>query len=375
MPAARRLSILLVFQGSADRCPRAHRLALHLTNNGHSVRKLCSGGGDYDIVLTERGLVGRFLNLLLILGGRWKAYLSRRYDLQTPVGNFDVVVCHDLLLLPGVLENHPADRVVFDAREYYPAQFEDRALWRLTFGRLSSRILRSLLNEPAGFVTVSRGLQERYHSEFGRLPIVIHSYPAKTTIAPTRASEMLKAVHIGNTNSNRKLNRMIAAFESISNVKLDVYVVDTDASVAAELRKKASGMVNVQILAPVRFEEILKTLARYDIGIFFSPPSTYNLDNALPNKVFEYVQARLAVVVSPLKEVSRLVRESGVGFVTEGFASSDLAELLGRLTPSTVEAAKASSNERASNWNAETFGEEFSSLILEVFKRSKESSG
>ena len=45
---------------------------------------------------------------------------------------------------------------------------------------------------------------------------------------------------------------------------------------------------------------------------------------ALPNKLFEFIQARIAVIVSPTVDQARLVTDAGVGLVCNGFDVTDI---------------------------------------------------
>jgi hypothetical protein len=60
---------------------------------------------------------------------------------------FDLVVCHDLELLPLAAGIAGSGRLVFDAREYYPRHFEDRLTWRILYGPLNRRLWT--ISEPA----------------------------------------------------------------------------------------------------------------------------------------------------------------------------------------------------------------------------------
>jgi hypothetical protein len=115
------------------------------------------------------------------------------------------------------------------------------------------------------------------------------------------------------------------------------YIVELDARAAA-----AGGAVRV--LPPVPFDEIVPVLTGYDVGIFVCPPTTFNLLHALPNKLFEFVQARLGIVVGPSPEMARIVREHGLGVVADGFTVEDTARALSELRPERVASFKAASD-------------------------------
>jgi hypothetical protein len=60
----------------------------------------------------------------------------------------------------------------------------------------------------------------------------------------------------------------------------------------------------------------------------------------LPNKFFEFVQARLAVAIGPSPEMERFVRQYGFGVVADSFEPRALAARIAALTPADIEAMK-----------------------------------
>src|SRR5699024_12280331 len=95
----------------------------------------------------------------------------------------------------------------------------------------------------------------------------------------------------------------------------------------------------VRVHDAVPYGELHAVLNGYDVGVFVCPPTTFNLANALPNKVFHFVQARLALVVSPTPEMRDLVADHDLGAVTAGFDVADLARTLRALHVDAVRAA------------------------------------
>ena len=57
--------------------------------------------------------------------------------------------------------------------------------------------------------------------------------------------------------------------------------------------------------SPIRFIDsvpmllIAGKLNNYDVGLYMLRPSTFNTYMALPNKIFEFIQARLVIAIWP----------------------------------------------------------------------------
>ena len=54
---------------------------------------------------------------------------------------------------------------------------------------------------------------------------------------------------------------------------------------------------------------MLEFANQYDVGVFLLPASFPNQVHVLPNKLFDYIQARLAVAIGPSHEMAEVVRD------------------------------------------------------------------
>lgn len=66
----------------------------------------------------------------------------------------------------------------------------------------------------------------------------------------------------------------------------------------------------------------------YDIGLSYIYPSNINYLYCLPNKLFEYIQARLAILASPNPEMAKIVNEHNLGLVCKNYEPEELAKFL-----------------------------------------------
>jgi hypothetical protein len=118
------------------------------------------------------------------------------------------------------------------------------------------------------------------------------------------------------------------------------------------LHQLAAKTVNINVLKQVPYEKIIMQLQKYDLGIHLLPDTCFNHRHALPNKVFEYIQARLGLIVSPLPEMKKLVEHYQIGTVTRGESKQDCVEALGQISAADVENFKRASDCAARSLNA-----------------------
>ena len=87
-------------------------------------------------------------------------------------------------------------------------------------------------------------------------------------------------------------------------------------------------------------EKIVQVLSDYDVGLYSLPPYSFNARYALPNKFFDFIQARLCVAIGPSPEMKRIVEQYVCGVVVKDFTAEALAETLRALDRQKVESCR-----------------------------------
>lgn len=111
----------------------------------------------------------------------------------------------------------------------------------------------------------------------------------------------------------------------------------------------------VRIDPPVAFNEMVPRANEADIGFFVQPDISRQKRFTLPNKFFEYVQARLALCVADLPEMARLVKEHDLGVLVPKITPESIAQQINSLTRDKINAYKQSSMKAAQalSWQSE----------------------
>jgi hypothetical protein len=109
--------------------------------------------------------------------------------------------------------------------------------------------------------------------------------------------------------------------------------------------------------------ELPRFLNRYDAGIYLLPPNNFNNRYSLPNKFFEFVQARLAIVVGPSPEMAAQVRRHSMGVVAEDFRPESFARAITRLDRAGIARYKAQAHLAARELCFERSAETLSAVI------------
>lgn len=259
-------------------------------------------------------------------------------------GTWDVVLANDLDTVPLALSLDAVFGVHADLHEYAPREKEDVLRWRLFVGPFRRWLCRKYLPRCASVTTVGPALAKEYEREFGiEVGVVMNATP-HIDLPVTPVGWPIRIVHSGAGRQGRGLEVMLeAAARTSADITLDMYLTLNDPGYVQQLRDRFGHHPKITFNDPVPYTELIKTLNKYDIGVFSLPPTTFSYRWALPNKLFDFVQARLGIIIGPSPEMAAVVKEHRLGAVAGGFAARHLEEAFDYLTPEVVTAWKRNS--------------------------------
>jgi hypothetical protein len=266
----------------------------------------------------------------------------------------DVIFAMDVSALPLACEIAGASPVILDAYEYAPEEQSELLWWRLIMRPYTDYLLRAYLPRVAAMTTVGEGVAERYESVYGVRPVVVTNAPASADLSPTPVGDPIRLVHHGMADPKRSQELMIEAIDLLgAGFTLDLMLVPGDRRYLARLREMAAERPGVRVIEPVGPRDIARRLNGYDVGVHLLPTRCLNHELALPNKLFDFIQARLAVAIGPSPEMARVVRAHDCGVVAEDHSPASFARALRGLTPDRIAALKLGSHRAARELTAE----------------------
>ena len=265
----------------------------------------------------------------------------------------DVIIIHEPEWLPFVSSENKTYKVIFNAHEYYPKQVET-AEWQKKFGIYYKELYATYLKKLDLLINVSDGIANECLKKYGKSSIVINNAGEYVDAKPKFIStEPIRLVYHGAATPARNLENIIHAVSQYpEKFSLDLIVDDKINDYVVYLRQLAANATNINVLEQVPYEKIIIQLQKYDLGIHLLPDTCFNHRHALPNKVFEYIQARLGLIVSPLPEMEKLVARHGIGIVTKGESKQDCIDALAKISITDVDKFKHASHYAASLINA-----------------------
>jgi hypothetical protein len=300
-------------------------------------------------------------------------YLTYRLVIESAIPEraldepYDLVVFNEIELLPWFARVHdrlltPGGRAHLDLHEYAPSQRVGLA-YRMIFRRFRDWMV-SFIPSPliSSRTTVSPGIARLYVDRFGiTAPSIVRSTPAFVDQAPSAVEpDRIRLVHHGAASLSRGLDLMIDAMRLVGDrFTLELMLVGSNDAVSTLRHQAAELGERVTFRDPVPSDDVATALNAYDAEVIFFPPVTENLRFTLPNKFFESVQGRLALVIGPSVEMIGLIEEYRNGVVAAGWTARDLALAIESLEARGIAAMKSGSDRAARDLSAENEGARF----------------
>lgn len=282
---------------------------------------------------------------------------------------YDIIIIEDIEVLPVILDHKPKGKIMCDLREFYPLQHEKSFKFKILERSYKYILCKYFLSSCHKLITVSEGISELYKKWFNLDTMVIMSCPYFANISPFVGNRnVIKMVHHGGPNKDRKLEKMIKMFYYLDNrFSLDFYLVNYyNKKYINYLKKLAKPFPQIRFLNPVPFKDIIPTMNKYDIGLYLLEPSGTNIKYSLPNKLFEYVQARLMIAIGPSIEMKKIVSKYNLGVVSNTFKPKDLANLLNNLKNEDILKFKLNSDNASKELCFEKESEKLINIINEL---------
>jgi glycosyltransferase involved in cell wall biosynthesis len=377
--AAQRPSVLHVWQSDYPWDVRVEKVSAALTDAGWVVH-LAARNRRWEprterlpVAVTHRlpewRWAGRRLDAALQLPAfvnpRWIALLWRVALRERP----DVILVRDVPLAPTALwvGRRVGIPVLLDVAENYPAQTRDA--WASGGRRPWDVVVRN----PRAVAAVERYSVRRADHVFvvveesaervaalgvprDRITVVSNTPPRARALrprgSPARADGRLELVYLGNLEIPRGLLELIDALKILREQRVPVRLTMVGTGRDAPLfhaRARELGLTEEDVVFTgyvPSHEEALRVLGSGDIGVVPSR-TTAQWQASIPNKLFDYMAAGLAVVTSDTRPCARIIRETGAGEVFAAGDAGALATAVQRLLDPAARAAAGEAGRRA----------------------------
>lgn len=250
-------------------------------------------------------------------------------------------------------------KIYFDSHEYFPE------CWNSLFFKIFEKplinfVFKETKNSFDIISTVCPTLAQMYDDYFhlpkGTVRIVTNAPDYEQKLKPKPVGEKLRLIHHGGAMRARQLEKMIDMMQYLPEDKyeLNFMLVKSDPLYYDELVKRASKYKNIIFLEPVPFSQIPEFTNQFDVGLFILNNKITNYKYALPNKFFEYVQARLAIAIGDSFEMKQYIKKYQLGIAADDNSAKALADKLLQCTKEDIMNFKNNSDKYAKELSAES---------------------
>ena len=279
----------------------------------------------------------------------------------------DVVHCHDLdMLYTGYLiaQKHDA-KLVYDSHELFleMGSISDEAR------AILSEVEKSTFPKVDAFITVSPEIAsflcEKYnHPDLE--PVVLYNGGAMIVEEITPTASPVKLFFQGSFSESRNLKELIESMVFLQD-EATLTLQGWGGRYEEELQVLISELCLesvVEIIPPSPPLEVVRSASEYDIGLYTPKMTNRHLSLTLPNKLFDYMCAGLAVACTDFPSVKAVVDAAGCGITFEQKGSQYIAKNLKRLVSDTraIDEMKKASLRAATNYSWDTQGKKLVSL-------------
>ncbi len=286
----------------------------------------------YEVLLVGRHLPGspplerpyftRRMRLIFRRGPLFYGEYAKRLFLLLLFSRCQLIVANDLdTLLPCFLVARlRGKQLVYDSHEYFTEvpELEDRFARRVWLA-----IERWIFPKLRHVITVNDSIAQAYHACYGVPITVVRNIPMPRDPGPmpTRAEmdlpedRFLLVLQGSGINVQRGGEEAVLAMKQLPNALL-LLIGGGDAWPVLERMVAEHGLHDrVRLLPRMPYEAMMRYTRLADLGLSLDKDSNLNYRYSLPNKLFDYFQAGIPVLVTDLPEVAGIVRKYGAGLV------------------------------------------------------------
>src|SRR5258706_5128847 len=165
----------------------------------------------------------RACQALLLKSRRYEAVYWRDARVQRCAAElrdipFDCIVANDVATLPLALRLAAGRKVIFDAHEYCPREYEDRLGWRVFFQRYMDYLCRTCLPRVDAMLTVCEGIASEFQRVYGVAPAVVTNTSDYHPVTPSASSsDSIRMAHHRAAAPPRKIENMTRVMQILDN--------------------------------------------------------------------------------------------------------------------------------------------------------------
>jgi glycosyltransferase involved in cell wall biosynthesis len=309
------------------------------------VDKICNTlvSMDYEVLLIGRKLPNSLplkrnyktnrMSLLFNKGFLFYAEYNTRLFFKLLFLRKDILLANDLdTLLPNFLISKSFNKkLVYDSHEFFTESegLTNRPIIKKTWLIIEKFIFPKLKN----VYTVNKKIANIYNNKYrvkvqtvrNIAPTLLNKTIDKNLSNTIKGSNKMIILQGTGLNADRGAEEAIEMMQYLD--KMVLYIIG-DGDIFQEFKNKVKSFNlndKVFIIDKLPYEELMEYTKIADLGLSLDKGTNLNYENSLPNKVFDYIQAQIPLLVSNRKLVQELVYNNNIGRVVNHHDPKKLA--------------------------------------------------
>lgn len=316
---------------------RVHRSAMALTKCGHHV--LLVGRKLKKSLPTGERAYKTFRFILWFEKGFWfYATYNIRLFFFLLLNRADILFANDLDTLPA---NYLASKIkiiplVYDSHEYYTGvpELEYRP-WIQKVWKTFEKFIFPKLNR---IITINDSIAALYESEYHKKITVVRNIP-ELYAHPERVDSEAIRKQLGiehgikiiilqgaGINIERGAEEAVEAMKYIDHAVLLIIGGGDVMPFLKEIVQQNNLERKVIFKEKMPYQQLIQYTAIADVGLTLDKDTNINYRLSLPNKLFDYIHARVPVLGSPLVEVKKIIEQYNIGTIIDNHNPKHIAE-------------------------------------------------
>jgi len=305
------------------------------------VAQSCFSNG-YDVLLIGRKLKTsqaltlpyryKRLKLLFNHSALFYAEINIRFFFLLLFSSSDILLSNDTDTLPAnfLASKIRRKKLVFDAHELFPElpELANRTKAKRIWEKLENWIFPQLTHS----YTVCKSIADYYKNKYDIDMKVVRNVPyadLKTEHKPKINYPNKKIIiYQGALNMGRGLEWVLDAMPSVEN---GILVIIGDGDIRRELEEQTRMLKiedKVLFLGKIAIDKLYEYTSSASIGLCLLEEKGLSYYYALPNRIFDYIQARIPVLATRFPEITNIVETYKTGVLIDHYEPHYLAEVI-----------------------------------------------
>ncbi len=239
----------------------------------------------------------------------------------------DILLANDLDTLPAnfFVSKIKRSKLIFDSHEYFS---ETPEVYKRRFVRIFWLFIeKRIIGGCDQYYTVSGKLADIYQQKYNVRFSVIRNLPVTLPENFTNNNSRI-IIYQGSINIGRGLELMLQAMLLLPDAILVIVGDGPELKKLKEIANSLNVLERVQFTGTLLPDRLRELTGKAAVGISLEEAVGQSYFVALPNKLFDYIQAGVPVLTSDLPEMAAIVKNYQVGMVLEERTPESLASVL-----------------------------------------------